>query len=298
MIAQWPLVIASVCLAWGAGLFASLCAASLAGRAPRARIGAWVVAVILLLAGALGFMLRTSHWDRLFNSFAHLASPITQELICLVIVIALALVYLVAYRRGEGEVPAPVSAAGIAGAALLVVTVGRSAIVPATTPALGQVMAVVAACGAAFALGPMSFELVAGIADRQSRKTALGAFSAIGGGAGALTTAGYLVYLQAARSAAVVGTGRGVEFGVDPTRPQASIATKASLLPFGGECLPLAIAAIGCAVLAFAFALAACRKGVRPALVAMALVLAVVSFTLLLVVFFMTGTAGAGAAAF
>ncbi|MEE8717528.1 MAG: hypothetical protein SOI24_10875 [Coriobacteriales bacterium] len=298
MITQWPLVIASACLVWAAGLFASLCAATLAGEAPRARMGAWATTVALLVAGCVGFVMRTSKWDRLFNTFAHFSSPITQELICIALVLLAAIVFLVARSRGEGDVPRAVSVAGVLAALLLAASVGRSLIVPATASVPSQVMAVLAALGGACALGPTTMAAIASLADRGDALRVTGRLAVAGSAVGAAVTVGFLAFLQASRAAAVATAGSRVQYGVDPTRPQAGLASSAPALPFSGDCLVLSVVTIVAAVAALAFALAGRRRGAWRACAPAAAVCAAVALCCLLVVYFVTGSASLGTSSF
>lgn len=286
MLSQWPLVLACTCLAWAAGLFCGQCILALRGEAPRVQLPAWALSVVLLLAGGFGLVARTQHWERLFNSFTHIASPMTQEFVCIAVFLVIAVVYLVAARRNDDEPPAWAAVLGIAVSAALVVCVGRALVIP-SRPVADVAVSVLTVLGGACILGPATLEVVGGVVSPADGHR--GGFAVAGALVNAAATVVSLVYMHVTLGAAAAAKSSAVQYGFDPTSPTASIKPTEAPMPFTGENLPLSVVAIACAVAALAVVAFGRKRLPRVAWGTVALILGLVSVILVRIVTIQTG---------
>ena len=155
---QWPLILFTVLVAWSAGLFGAQSLAVLRGDGGRAQMPALVASVVLLAVGGIAVFFHLEHWERIFNGFGHLTSGITQELIAIVVVVALMVVYFVFLRKGSG-VPKWLAALSLAMSVVLVAVMAHSYTM-AARPAWDSVLWIAAVLGEACVLGPVSFLVV------------------------------------------------------------------------------------------------------------------------------------------
>ena len=287
MLSQWPLVLACTCLAWAAGLFASLGICAMRGEARRSLTPAWALTAVLLVAGGFGLVMRTQHWERLFNSFTHLASTMTQEFICIVVFALVAIAFLVTARRNDGEPPAWACGLAVVVGAALAVCTGRALVIP-SRPASDVAVSVLTVLSAACALGPAALALIAGIV-RDEDAGHVGVLSAAGAAVGAAGTIAALVYMHVTLAAAAAAKSQTVRYGFDPTSPTSSIKPVEAPLPFVGENLGLSVAAIVCALAALAVALFGRKRLPKVAWGALVVVLALVAAVCVRIVTIQTG---------
>ena len=260
---QWPLILFTVLVAWSAGLFGAQALAALRGDGGRAQMPALVASVVLLAVGGIAVFFHLEHWERIFNGFGHLTSGITQELIAIVVVVALMVVYFVFLRKGSG-VPKWLAALSLAMSVVLAVVMAHSYTM-AARPAWDSVLWILAVLGEACVLGPVSFLVIlaasstmaAGDPGEQPTMRAAddegpaGLISLVGALVNAVTAAAFAVFLQlSAGSFATVG------YYFDPTHPTkamadaaATVAGQAPLLWAGavlvGALVPLAACFLG-----------------------------------------------------
>ena len=260
---QWPLIIFTTLVAWSAGLFGAQALAALRGDGGRAQMASLVASVVLLAVGGIAVFFHLEHWERIFNGFGHLTSGITQELIAIVVVVALMVVYFVFLRKGSG-VPKWLAALSLAMSVVLAVVMAHSYTM-AARPAWDSVLWILAVLGEACVLGPVSFLVIlaasstmaAGDPGEQPTMRAAddegpaGLISLVGALVNAVTAAAFAVFLQlSAGSFATVG------YYFDPTHPTkamadaaATVAGQAPLLWAGavlvGALVPLAACFLG-----------------------------------------------------
>ena len=210
---QWPLIIFTTFVAWSAGLFASQCALALKKEGRKAQISAWVCSAVLLVVGGIAVFFHLQHWERIFNGFGHLTSGITQELICIVVLAATAVLYLIMLRQSEdgSTVPRWTAIAGIVASVLLVVVMAHSYMMPAR-PAWNSVLWILAVLGNACVLGPATMVLLC-IAKGEKAVFA-GLLTLVGAAVNAVATTIYAVALQVSANSFV-----NMGYYFDPTSP-------------------------------------------------------------------------------
>jgi anaerobic dimethyl sulfoxide reductase subunit C (anchor subunit) len=64
------------------------------------RLPALAVSLGSMVIGGIASLFHVQHWERMFNGFGHLGSGITQEIICLALVVVAIVVYFVVSRKG------------------------------------------------------------------------------------------------------------------------------------------------------------------------------------------------------
>lgn len=290
MLTQWPLILAGTFLTWCAGAFGSQCAFALRGGADarKSQLAMWVVTLVLLVVGGLGILMRMQRWDRIFNSFNHLGSTITQAMIAMVVMAAVLVVFLVVMKRNDGEVPAGMAVLGLLAAVALAFTAGRMLVVSSRSVE-DVVVSLVAVFGNALLLGPATLALVRSLCERGAGLAGTGAAVAVGSVVNAMACVGALVYTQVSLAGVVAGTV--AEFGIDPTKPTAGMS-KVSMLPFGADSLVFTVAAIVAALVALACALVGKKRGSWKVWAPVALLCGVACCACLRVVLLQVGVSG------
>ncbi len=247
---QWPLILFTTLVAWSAGLFGTQAALAAGGHAKRSQTPAWVASAVLLAAGGIAVFFHLEHWERIFNGFGHITSGITQELIAIVVLAAVAVAYLIVMRRSDDGATVPKWLCWVAVAVCVVlVAVMAHSYTMAARPAWDSVLWVLYVLGNACALGPCTMALIMAAAGDETAPVGLPALA--GAALGAVTAVAFAASLQASAGAfAKVG------FYFDPTHPTAGMADAASvvaaqapLLWAGavvvGSLAPLAVALMG-----------------------------------------------------
>lgn len=102
---QWELMVFTLFICLGAGVFAIQGLLSFLRKGSKIQVAALIISLIAIAIGGFGSFLHLHHWERLFNGFGHLSSGITQELIAIVVFIVALVVYLIMLRRSETELP-------------------------------------------------------------------------------------------------------------------------------------------------------------------------------------------------
>ena len=257
---QWPLIIFTTLVAWSAGLFGTQALMAVFGVGKRAQVPAWVVSAVLLAAGGIAVFFHLEHWERIFNGFGHLTSGITQELIAIVVLAAVAVAYLVMLRKSDDGASVPKWLAWVAVAlSVVLVAVMAHSYTMAARPAWDSVLWILYVLGNACVLGPATFLLVLAAggpgdqpADRAADAGAPAGRTALAGAAiNALATLAFAAFLQLS-----AGSFADVGLYFDPTHPTkamadaaATVASQAPLLWLGavavGAIVPLAAAFMG-----------------------------------------------------
>ena len=257
---QWPLIIFTTLVAWSAGLFGTQALMAVFGVGKRAQVPAWVVSAVLLAAGGIAVFFHLEHWERIFNGFGHLTSGITQELIAIVVLAAVAVAYLVMLRKSDDGASVPKWLAWVAVAlSVVLVAVMAHSYTMAARPAWDSVLWILYVLGNACVLGPATFLLVLAAggpgdqpADRAADAGAPAGRTALAGAAlNALAALAFAAFLQLS-----AGSFADVGLYFDPTHPTkamadaaATVASQAPLLWLGavavGAFVPLAAAFMG-----------------------------------------------------
>jgi anaerobic dimethyl sulfoxide reductase subunit C (anchor subunit) len=215
---QWSLILFTLFVALGAGLFALQGLFAALGRGAKLQLPALVVSFIAIVLGGIFSFTHLQHWDRAFNGFGHLTSGITQELIGIVVVVVVMAIYFVLLRKGE--VPRWAGVLALIVGAALVIVMATSYMMPArpvwATPALYLFYLAQAVVAGAAAL----WLVASGVKAEDSY--ALGArVTAVGG---------VLVLVSLAVYAGYISTVQFAEVGnyFDPTHPTKAMADPSS----------------------------------------------------------------------
>lgn len=217
---HWPLILFTAFIAWSAGLFAAQGVFALKKEAPRAQLPALVVSVVLLVIGGLAVFTHLQHWERIFNGFGNPTSGITQELVCIVLMLVVMVVFFALVRKGEGSVPAWLSVAAIVVSVLTAGVTAHSYMMVAR-PAWDSVLWITCLVGNACVLGPLTFILVDAFASKGEgeKPVFFGVASVAGSIINLVTSLAYVVFL------AFVGSAfDSVNYFYDPVEPMREMA--------------------------------------------------------------------------
>lgn len=102
---EWPLIIFTFFMCLAGGVFAIQGYLALRGKGKGLQFTSLVVATLAFAIGGLGVFMHLEHWERMFNGFGHLSSPITHEVIGVVIFALALVVYFLFMRRSEEGIP-------------------------------------------------------------------------------------------------------------------------------------------------------------------------------------------------
>ena len=221
---QWPLILFTTLVAWSAGLFGTQALLASGGHAKRSQMPAWVVSAVLLAAGGIAVFFHLEHWERIFNGFGHLTSGITQELIAIVALAAVAVAYLVFMRRSEdgATVPKWLCWVAVAACAVLVAVMAHSYTM-AARPAWDSVLWILYVLGNACVLGPCTMALIMAVVGDEVAPAGLPVL--VGAAVSLVTAIAFAAFLQAS-----AGSFTEVGYYFDPTHPLAGMADAAALV--------------------------------------------------------------------
>lgn len=103
---QWPLMIFTLFVCLGAGIFAYQGLLAFLGKGEKIQFPALLASLASIVIGGLGSFLHLEHWTRIFNGFGHLTSGITQELIGIVVFVVVLVIYFIMMKRSDdGNTP-------------------------------------------------------------------------------------------------------------------------------------------------------------------------------------------------
>ena len=139
-----PLVLFSYFLAIASGLFFGQGVLTLKGITTRTTQYITVIGSIIAIGvGGISVFFHLQHWTRIFNGFGHLSSPITMEIIGIVIfVVVLAVYFLVFFRTEDGIAPKWTGVLGIGMGLLMMYFVAESYVL-ASTPVWASPLGIV-----------------------------------------------------------------------------------------------------------------------------------------------------------
>ena len=257
---QWPLIVFTTLVAWSAGLFGMQALMAALGVGKRAQVPAWICSAVLLAVGGIAVFFHLEHWERIFNGFGHLTSGITQELIAIVVLAAVAVAYLVFLRKSDDGASVPKWLAWLSVAlSVALVAVMAHSYTMAARPAWDSVLWILYVLGNACVLGPATFQLImaaVGAGDRPAERAAdvgalAGRTTLVGAAANAAAAIAFAIFLQLS-----AGSFADVGYYFDPTHPTkamadaaATVASQAPLLWAGavavGALAPVAAAFMG-----------------------------------------------------
>jgi anaerobic dimethyl sulfoxide reductase subunit C (anchor subunit) len=135
MPVQWPLLIFTLLVGAGSGILAFLGISEFAGAGKKTRFIASLIAVALFILGGISSIFHLGHPANVMAAAGNLlsGSPISLELLCLIIAIIVAVVYLVAVKR-ELDISKAVGIIGILVSVVLAFVVGHGYEVIASRP--------------------------------------------------------------------------------------------------------------------------------------------------------------------
>ncbi|WP_281655134.1 DmsC/YnfH family molybdoenzyme membrane anchor subunit [Eggerthella sinensis] len=248
---QWPLILFTTLVAWSAGLFGAQAVAVLRGGGGRAQMPALVASVALLAAGGIAVFFHLQHWERIFNGFGHLTSGITQELIAIVVFVAVTVAYFVMLRKsGDGTVPKWLAVCAVV-IALVTSAVCAHSYTMAARPAWDSVLEVLSLVGASCVMGPATYALILAAVrpgDQPAERAAdvaapAGLLALVGALVNAVTATAYAAFLQLSGSSfADVG------LYFDPTHPTKAMADAAAAVASQAPLLWVGAVAVGALV--------------------------------------------------
>ena len=245
---QWPLIVFTTLVAWSAGLFGTQALMAAFGTGKRAQVPAWIASAVLLAVGGIAVFFHLEHWERIFNGFGHLTSGITQELIAIVVLAAVAVAYLVMLRKSDDGASVPKWLAWLSVAlSVVLVAVMAHSYTMAARPAWDSVLWILYVLGNACVLGPATFTLILGAAGSGERAEAPAGPVGLAALAGsALNAAGAIAFAAFLQLSA--GSFADVGYYFDPTHPTKAMADAAATVAAQAPLVWLGAVAVGALV--------------------------------------------------
>ena len=255
---QWPLIVFTTLVAWSAGLFGTQALMAAFGVGKKAQVPAWIASAVLLAVGGIAVFFHLEHWERIFNGFGHLTSGITQELIAIVVLAAVAVAYLVMLRKSDDGASVPKWLAWLSVAlSVALVAVMAHSYTMAARPAWDSVLWILYVLGNACVLGPATFAFLMAAAPPAGQPAGraadagapAGLAALVGAAANALAALAFAIFLQLS-----AGSFADVGYYFDPTHPTEAMADAAATVGAQAPLLWLGAVAVGAIVpLAAAF---------------------------------------------
>ena len=202
---QWPLIVFTTLVAWSAGLFGTQALMAAFGVGKKAQVPAWIASAVLLAVGGIAVFFHLEHWERIFNGFGHLTSGITQELIAIVVLAAVAVAYLVMLRKSDDGASVPKWLAWLSVAlSVALVAVMAHSYTMAARPAWDSVLWILYVLGNACVLGPATFAFLMAAAPPAGQPAGraadagapAGLAALVGAAANALAALAFAIFLQ------------------------------------------------------------------------------------------------------
>ena len=258
METQWPLVIFTLFVCLTCGTLGGMSILALKGQGRNLQMTALITSAVSLVVGGIGAFLHLEHWERIFNGFGHLTSGITQELIAIVVLAAVAVAYLVMLRKSDdgASVPKWLALLSVALSVVLVAVMAHSYTM-AARPAWDSVLWILYVLGNACVLGPATFRFIMAAAPPAGQPAGraadagapAGLAALVGAAANALAALAFAIFLQLS-----AGSFAGVGYYFDPTHPTRAMADAAATVGAQAPLLWLGAVAVGAVVpLAAAF---------------------------------------------
>ena len=289
---QWPLIVFTTLVAWSAGLFGTQALMAAFGVGKKAQVPAWIASAVLLAVGGIAVFFHLEHWERIFNGFGHLTSGITQELIAIVVLAAVAVAYLVMLRKSDdgASVPKWLAWLSVALSAVLVAVMAHSYTM-AARPAWDSVLWILYVLGNACVLGPATFAFLMAAAPPAGQPAGraadagapAGLAALVGAAANALAALAFAIFLQLS-----AGSFADVGYYFDPTHPTKAMADAAATVGAQAPLLWLGAVAVG-AIVPLAAAFLGKRSGNWRLWVPVAIIAALIGAVCMRVAFYNIG---------
>ena len=210
---QWPLMVFTLFVCLGAGIFGVQGLLAVLGKGEKIQLPCLVASLVSIGIGGIGSFLHLEHWERIFNGFGHLTSGITQELIAIVVIVFLMVVYFIMMRRSEdGKAPKWCGVMAIIVSIVLVAVMSHSYNMVAR-PAWDTPLLWLYYLANGILFGGLAVAIISGVKGDESTGLAIKA-SIVGGIVQALAAAAYAVYFAVSASAFTK-----VGYYFDPTHP-------------------------------------------------------------------------------
>ncbi len=101
---EWPLIIFTFFMCLAGGIFGMQGFLILRGKGAKMQIPSLIVSFIAFVIGGIGVFTHLQHWERMFNGFGHITSPITHEVIGVAVFFVIMVVYFLFMRRDKDGV--------------------------------------------------------------------------------------------------------------------------------------------------------------------------------------------------
>ena len=258
METQWPLVIFTLFVCLTCGTLGGMSILALKGQGRNLQMTALITSAVSLVVGGIGAFLHLEHWERIFNGFGHLTSGITQELIAIVVLAAVAVAYLVMLRKSDDGASVPKWLAWLSVAlSVALVAVMAHSYTMAARPAWDSVLWILYVLGNTCVLGPATFAFLMAAAPPAGQPAGraadagapAGLAALVGAAANALAALAFAIFLQLS-----AGSFADVGYYFDPTHPTEAMADAAATVGAQAPLLWLGAVAVGAIVpLAAAF---------------------------------------------
>lgn len=247
---QWPLILFTTFTAWACGVFGAQGALALKGAGKKSQQLLAVMSCALLAIGGICVFFHLQHWERIFNGFGNITSGITQELIAIIVFVAIAAAYFTMCRKSSdgGTVPKWAAWTAIVISIVLAAVCAHSYMMPAR-PAWNSVLEILSIVGNACLLGPATVAVV--MALRGDSLDSVGLPALAGAAIGAACTAAYATFMQISTGAFTL-VGRYFDPN-NPTKAVTDIAATAgdqTALLWAGAVLVGCLIPLACCLLA------------------------------------------------
>jgi anaerobic dimethyl sulfoxide reductase subunit C (anchor subunit) len=189
---QWPLVIFTLCICLGAGVFALQGVFCVAGKGRETQLPAVIFSAAAVVVGGIASFLHLHHWDRAFNGFGQLSSGITQELISTVVLFIVMAVFFALGRKGL--VPKWLGVVAIFFSLVALVTMTTSYIMPARL-AWASPLLYVFYIGQAFVFGAAVLWLIGSLVNTQEAAALMSKCTAVGGVVVVISLVAYALFV-------------------------------------------------------------------------------------------------------
>ena len=255
---EWPLILFTFFLCVAGGALGAQGLLNVMGKGKKMQLASLVTALAALVVGGLSVFMHLQHWERIFNGFGHLTSGITQELIAIVVLAAVAVAYLVMLRKSDDGASVPKWLAWLSVAlSVALVAVMAHSYTMAARPAWDSVLWILYVLGNACVLGPATFAFLMAAAPPAGQPAGraadagapAGLAALVGAAANALAALAFAIFLQLS-----AGSFADVGYYFDPTHPTEAMADAAATVGAQAPLLWLGAVAVGAIVpLAAAF---------------------------------------------
>jgi anaerobic dimethyl sulfoxide reductase subunit C (anchor subunit) len=222
---EWPLIVFTFLMCLAGGVFAIQALLALRGKGGKTRFASLVVTVVAFVIGGLGVFLHLEHWERMFNGFGHISSPITHEVIGVVVFAATLVLYFLFMRRSkDGLPPRWCNILALVVGLAMPVLCGRSYMM-AADPVWDTVLLLLFYLADALMMGAFAGLIIAKVKKEDDALGTLLLLAAIGAAARLVIIVDYALVIHT-----MTGSYTSIGYYFDPTLPDSHIIDPASYL--------------------------------------------------------------------